>query len=257
VEWVGDQVGGWAVGDRLAVTSVSSTLIEPDLTLVWGTHSSHVVVEPRNVVPIPEGVSDEEASLCTVWAVGLHGPTVSGVDANDTVLVVGLGLIGLGFVQCAMAMGAEVVGLDLSEERAAICRDLGAEAFTDHGEVRAWLSERELGGFSIAAEATGHAEVIDVPLQFAAREGGVVWQGWYLDRVDFEYHQAHSKQLTFHFPTGTGGHQPRILRLISRGVFNASALISHRFPVEDCQEAYSLAVLQAGKSLGVVLEWPA
>ena len=256
VEWAGAEVKGYAVGDRVVVTSVASKLIEPELAIVWGTHSSRVVVEPRNIDPIPEGVDDDDASLCTVWAVGLHGPTVAGIKSTDTVLVVGLGLIGLSFVQCVVAMGAEVVGLDLSEERAGICRALGAEAFTTPEQVRAWLDARGLTGFSVAAEATGHAEVIDVPLQFAAREAGVVWQGWYPGRVDFEYHQAHAKQLTFYFPTGSGGHQPRMLRLIAQGLFNAADLISHCFAVEDCQDAYDLAVLHAGQSLGVVLEWP-
>ncbi len=256
VEWVGTEVEGYEVGDRVAVTGVCSRLLEPDLQIVWGTHASRVVVEPRHVHHIPEGVSDDEAALCTVWAVGLHGATVAGVQSTDTVLVVGLGLIGLSLVQTVVAMGAEVVGLDRSEERAAICRSLGAQAFTSPEQVQAWLQARGLRGFSVTAEATGHAQVIDIPLQFAAPEAKVIWQGWYPGRVDFEYHQAHAKQLSFHFPTGTGGHQPRMLRLIAQGLFRASALISHRFPVQDCQQAYNLAVLQAGQSLGVVLEWP-
>ncbi len=256
VEWAGDQVSDYSVGDRVAITSTSGTLIEPELDIVWGTHCSRIVASAKDMLPIPDGVSDAEASLCTVWAVGLQGPTVCGLTGEDTVLVVGLGLIGLAFAQVAADMGAEVIGLDLSEERAGMLREFGMTAFTERADVEAWMSDRSMPGFPVAVEATGHAPVVDVPLELVARGGRLVWQGWYPDRVSFDYNEAHGKMVVMHFPCGSGNFQGTLLDMIAAGRFNASALISHRFAVADCQEAYNLAVLQAGKSLGVVLEWP-
>jgi L-iditol 2-dehydrogenase len=256
VEWAGDAVTDFGVGDRVAVIGVDYRLIEPDFNIVWGTHCSRVIPRTGAAMPIPEQVSDDEASLVTLWAVGLHGITVSEVQADETVLVVGLGLIGLSFVQCALAAGATVVGLDLSEQRAALCRKLGAEAFTEQDQVRAWLDERDLRGFEVSVDATGNARAVDIPLSFAGPGGKFVWQGWYPGRVDFRFHEVHGKQLRFFFPCSTGGHQPRMLELIAEGKFNARDLISHHFPPEQCQEAYDLAVLNPGDCLGVVLEWP-
>ncbi len=255
VEWTGDHVPDLEEGARVAVTSVAGRLIEPELAIVWGTHSSLVVARPESVHPMPDGVSDDEASLCTLWAVGLQGVTVTGVEPGETVLVVGLGLIGLSYAQCAVAAGAEVVGLDLAEQRAEVLRDLGVEALTGRDEVRAWLGDRNLRGFDVAVEATGKAEVIDVPLEFVRPDGKVVWQGWYPGRVDFEYHPAHSKQVRMVFPHSSGGYQPELLEMIAEGEFEAGALISHRFPVEQCQEAYNLAVFRPMECLGIVLEW--
>lgn len=255
VEWVGDHAAPLQVGDRVAVTSVAGDLIEQDLQIVWGTHCSTVVARPGAVYPIPEGVGDDEASLCTLWAVGLQGTTVTEVQPGDTVLVVGLGLIGLSYAQCATAAGAEVIGLDLAEERAQVLRDLGAEAFTEQDAVRAWLDERGLRGFDVAVEATGKASVIDVPLRMVRPDGKVVWQGWYPGRVDFEYHDAHSKQVHMVFPHSTGGFQPDLLQMIADGSFEAGSLITHHFPVEQCQEAYDLAVFRPMECLGVVMEW--
>lgn len=257
VEWAGDHVPQFLVGQRVAVTSVAYTLIEPKLEIVWGTHASRVIANPSAVHPIPEGVRDDEASLCTLWAVGLHGNNITGVTPEDTVLVIGLGLVGLSYAQCARAAGATVVGLDLAEDRAEVLRGLGIEAFTDAEGVRAWLAERSLPGFSVACQATQSGAVTDLALQLVATRGKVVWQGWYPGQVCFDFNTAHGKQVTMHFPCSTGGQQPRLLEMIAAGEFDAGALISHHFPVERCQEAYDLAVLRPMECLGVVLEWSA
>ena len=255
VEWVGDHAAPLKEGRRVAVTSVAAGLIEQDLEIVWGTHCSTVVAPASSVHPIPDGCSDEAASLCTLWGTGRHGVNITEVGPDDTVLVIGLGLVGLAHAQCAMADGAEVVGLDLAEDRAEVLRELGAEAFSDQDDVRGWLDERGFEGFSIATQATQSAEVTDVALKFVARVGKVVWQGWYPGQACFDFNTAHGKQVTMKFPCSTGGTQPRTLQMIADGTFNADALITHHFPVEDCQEAYDLAVFDPMDCLGVVLEW--
>ncbi len=255
IEWAGEDAGDLREGQRVAVTSVAGELVEPDLQIVWGTHCDRVVANPSGVHPMPEGVADEEASLCTLWGTGRHGVNVARVDADDTVLVIGLGLVGLAHAQCAIAEGAEVVGLDLAEDRAQVLRELGAEAFTSEEEVRAWVDERDLPGFSVATQATQSGDVTDVALQFAARMGRVVWQGWYPGRVCFDFNAAHGREVVMHFPCSTGGTQPQTLQMIAQGGFNAEALITHSFPAEECQAAYDLAVFRPMECLGVVLEW--
>lgn len=255
VEWVGDHAAPLQEGQRVAVTSVAGDLIEQDLQVVWGTHCSTVIAPATAVHPIPDGCSDDAASLCTLWGTGRHGVNVAGVEPDDTVLVIGLGLVGLAHAQCAKADGATVVGLDLAEDRVEVLQALGADAFTTQSDVRAWLDDRGLSGFSVATQATQAAEVTDVALQFVARQGKVVWQGWYPGQACFDFNTAHGKQVTMHFPCSTGGTQAQTLQMIADGVFNAEALITHHFPVEQCQAAYDLAVFQPMDCLGVVLEW--
>ena len=260
VEWVGDQVTQFRPGQRVAITSDSVRhvpLTAPGLQKVWGTHASRVVADQVGVYPIPDAVPDDEASLFTVWAVGLHGVNVTGIGSDDTVLMIGLGLVGLSYAQCALATGATVVGLDLAEDRAAVLRALGAEAFSGQEAVRAWLAERDLRGFSVVAQSTQSGAVTDLAVDLAAPRGKVVWQGWYPGHVSFYFTAAHSKQITMHFPCSTGGLQPTLLEMIAEGSFDAGSLISHHFPVERCQEAYDLAVFRPTECLGVVLQWSA
>ncbi len=255
VEWAGDHAAPLQEGQRVAVTSVAGELIEQDLAIVWGTHCSTVVAPASAAHPIPDGCSDDEASLCTLWGTGRHGVDTARIEADETVLVIGLGLVGLAHAQCAMATGAQVVGLDLAQDRVEVLQSLGADAFTSQNDVRAWLDERGLSGFSVATQATQAAEVTDIALEFVARQGKVVWQGWYPGQACFDFNTAHGKQVTMHFPCSTGGTQPRTLQMIADGEFNAEALITHHFPAQDCQDAYDLAVFKPAECLGVVLEW--
>jgi len=260
VAWAGDQVTQFRRGESVAITSDAVRhvrLIATELQRVWGTHASRVVADPVGVYPIPDSVPDDEASLFTVWAVGLHGVNLTGIAPDDTVLMIGLGLVGLSYAQCALAAGATVVGLDRVEHRAQVLRSLGAEACTDAEAVRAWLADRDLSGFSVAAQSTQSGAVTDLAVELAAHRGKVVWQGWYPGHVSFYFTAAHSKQITMHFPCSTGGLQPRLLDMIAEGSFDAGSLISHRFPVERCQEAYDLAVCRPMDCLGIVLQWPA
>lgn len=257
VEWVGDHAAPLQVGQRVVVLSVAGDLVKQDLQIVWGTHCSTVVTPASAVHPIPDGCSDDAASLCTLWGTGRHGVNTAEIGPDDSVLVIGLGLVGLGHAQFAMAEGARVVGLDLAEDRAEVLRSLGAEAFSDAGGIRAWLERNRLPGFSVVAQATQSAAVTDLALEFAAHMGTVVWQGWYPGEACFDFNVAHGKQVTMKFPCSTGGSQPQTLQAIADGQFNAEALITHRFPAERCQEAYNLAVYRPAECLGVVMEWSA
>ncbi len=255
VEWVGEAVSEYKPGDRVVVVGSSAHLLEPPLNIVWGTHASCVISRPGSILPIPENVPDDQASQIVLYATGRHGMTRARVAQEETVLVVGLGLVGLSFLQCARAVGATVVGLDLSESRAALGQQLGAEAYTEKSGVKAWLKQQGREGFDVAVEATGKAQVIDVPLEFVRHGGRVVWQGWYPGRVDFHYNTAHAKEVEFLFPCSTGKHEGEMLQWLSEGRFQAVPLINHYFPAAQCQEAYNLAVFRPAECLGIVLEW--
>ncbi len=257
VEWVGEAVPKYKLGDRVVVLrkGLSGHLLAPSLNIVWGTHASRVITRPESLLPIPENVPDDHASQIVLFAVGREGAVRARVAEGETVLVVGLGLVGLSFVQCALAVGATVVGLDLSESRVALCQQLGAEAYSDESGVEHWLKQQDLTGFEVAVEATGKAEIVDVALEFVGPGGRLVWQGWYPGRVEFPYQPAHKKGLDFVFPRSSGDWEREMLQWMAEGRFQAGPLISHYFPAEQCQEAYDLAVYSSAECLGIVLEW--
>lgn len=69
------------------------------------------------VAKIPENVSDEEAAFTVIGSIGLQGIRLLNPQLGETVVVIGLGLIGLITAQLLKANGCKVIGVDFDEEK--------------------------------------------------------------------------------------------------------------------------------------------
>lgn len=98
---VGEGVDGYSVGDRVASN---------------GPHAEIVSVAKNLVAKIPDDVSDEEAAFAPLSAIALHGFRISGASVGETVVVIGLGLVGTLAAQWAGAAGCGVIGFDIAED---------------------------------------------------------------------------------------------------------------------------------------------
>lgn len=107
---VGDGVPDLRVGDRVASN---------------GYHAE-VVCVPRNlVVPIPDAVSDNEATFTVVGAIGLNGIRLLAPVAGETVVVIGLGLIGLLTAELLQLSGCQVIGVEINEAKCQLAAKSG------------------------------------------------------------------------------------------------------------------------------------
>lgn len=120
---LGDGVTGWSVGDEVCAL------------LAGGGYATKVAVPAPQLLPVPAGVSLEEAGglpevACTVWSnVFLEGRLAEG----ETFLVQG-GSSGIGThaIQVAKALGARVAATAGHADRLQFCRDLGADIVIDY-----------------------------------------------------------------------------------------------------------------------------
>src|SRR5690606_6256988 len=87
------------------------------------------VVVPQNLAAkIPEHVSDEEAAFTVIGAIGLQGVRLANPTLGETIVVVGLGLIGLITAQLLKANGCRVIGFDYDTSKVALANELGIQA---------------------------------------------------------------------------------------------------------------------------------
>lgn len=116
---VGKGVSEFQIGDRVASN---------------GNHAEFVCVPKNLVAKIPENVSDAEAAFTVIGSIGLQGIRLLNPQLGETVIVVGLGLIGLVSAQLLKANGCRVIGIDFDSQKVKIAQDKGIIAFNPMAE---------------------------------------------------------------------------------------------------------------------------
>jgi threonine dehydrogenase-like Zn-dependent dehydrogenase len=112
-----------------------------------GFFAEHSAIRPRNLVALPDSVSDEEAGIIEPVALALHTLELLAPRANDWACIVGQGPIGLLMTQIAKLKGCRVVAVDLEEYRLDYAKKYGADECVNAGEAD--VAKRVL-------EITGH-----------------------------------------------------------------------------------------------------
>lgn len=112
----GEGCDEYQIGDRVACMGGGYAL-----------HTTHACVPKNLSVPIPEGVSYEEAAFNHLGATGLHAVRRAQLQYGENVVVVGMGLVGQMTAQFARLSGAHVMGLDRFPLRLQAAKDTGAD----------------------------------------------------------------------------------------------------------------------------------
>ncbi|MCK7612424.1 NADPH:quinone oxidoreductase family protein [Roseibium sediminicola] len=137
VEAVGEGVTEFAVGDRVMGY------------IGWGAAREKVVVEAKDIVRLPDGVSFETAAgLAVTYGTTLHAYRDRGdLKAGETVAVLGAsGGVGQAAVEIASIMGAKVIACASSEEKLSFAKSLGADMTLNYSEQPLKETLKELTG---------------------------------------------------------------------------------------------------------------
>jgi len=262
---VGRGVEGFAVGDRV----VSN-----------GPHAE-VVRVPRNLCArVPETVDDECAVFTVLASIGLQGIRLADPTLGESVVVTGLGLIGLLTVQLLRANGCRVLGIDLDPNRLALARTFGAQTCDlSRGEdpVAAGMAFSEGRGIDavLITASTKSSQPIEQAAKMSRKRGRIVLvgvAGLELNRSDF-----YEKELTLQVSCsyGPGRYDPSyeersqdypfglvrwteqrnfeaVLGLMAAAAVDVRSLITHRYALRDAAGAYE-ALLTKRDALGIVL----
>ncbi len=209
-----------------------------------GFQAELVAVSESTLLPLPNSVSFEEGSLI-LDPVGspYHSLKRMGTNATHTVGVFGLGPMGLGAVLIATRLGARVIGVDPIAYRRELARKLGASETIDPavGDVVAQIRELTHGyGLDRSVECTGKAEPLHAALDLARPLSHVAIIGENEQATIRPSDHFTSKEIFLSgsccFPLGEYGD---ILHLLENGL-RVRDLITHRFPIEQAEAAYSL-----------------
>ncbi len=141
-----------------------------------------------------DGLTPLQAAMVEFLAIGAHAVRRSEVSEGDTVLVTGVGPIGIGVALFAGLKGAEVSLLDLSPERLA----MAAEKFgfdRSYTSLDAALSSTGGDGFDVLFDATGHGGAIEAGFPAVAHGGSYVLVSVVKDDITFNDPEFHKREM--------------------------------------------------------------
>ena len=262
---------------------LEGTRFEAGQRVLSNGHHAETVCVPQNLAAvIPDGVSDEHASFTVVASIGLQGIRLIEPTIGETVVVIGLGLIGLLSVQILLANGCRVVGVDLDPTKCAMARQFGAEtADVSAGEDPIRVCESLTNGRGVDAvlitASTKSNEPLHQAAQMCRQRGRIVLVGV----IGNEYQRAdfYEKELSFQVSCSYGpgrydanyeergndypfGHVrwteqrnfEAVLELMRTKRIDPEPLISHRFEFDNALDAY--ASMTDRNAMGIILNYP-
>jgi predicted dehydrogenase/threonine dehydrogenase-like Zn-dependent dehydrogenase len=251
----------------------------------YACHAERLAVPRSLCVPVPPGVSLEEAAFTTLGAIALQGVRRSGIVVGESAVVLGLGLVGTLTAQILQAAGAVVLGFDALRERAARVRSLGIEAYDLAARDPRDEVPRATGGLLadavIVCAASKGSEVSNLALRLARRKGRVVLVGDV--GLDLDRALLYEKELDLLMSTsyGPGRYDPSyeekgidypaayvrwtenrnfgaFLRLVQEKRVRLQPLIDRVVDLDDAASAYEdLAASSGPRPLGVLLRYGA
>jgi L-iditol 2-dehydrogenase len=216
--------------------------------MAWSAHCLH---------PLPNSLTDADGVMLEPLGVAIHAVDLGHLKPGMTVGVFGCGPIGLLVLQLARAAGAtHVMATEKLPHRLEAARSLGATAVfqaTDGRESAEILAATEGKGVDVAFEAAGENEAVETAMAAAKPGARVVLIGIPADdRTAFTASTARRKGLTIKLTRRMKRVYPRAIRLVESGMVDVRPLVTHRFPLEEFDKAFSTA--QRREGLKVIIE---
>ncbi|MDA9963274.1 bi-domain-containing oxidoreductase [Gammaproteobacteria bacterium] len=250
--------------------------------VVSNGHHAGVVRVPKNLIAaIPDKVDDESASFTVLGAIALQGIRLAKPTLGESVVVIGLGLIGLLTVQILRANGCRVLGIDLDSNKCDLAKSFGAEivdlSMQQDPISKAAIFSKGRGVDAVIITASSKSnDILSQAATISRKRGRIILVGvvgLQLNRADF-YEKELSFQVSCSYGPGRyddsyenkGIDYPHafvrwteqrnfeaFLDLIASGSINTRSLVSHRFKIENASQAYEM--LEDNSSLGILLDY--
>jgi predicted dehydrogenase/threonine dehydrogenase-like Zn-dependent dehydrogenase len=269
---VADDVTEFQIGDRVACAGVG-----------FASHAQVLSVPKNLCVHLPEQVSFENGAYGTLGAIALQGVRLAEPTLGESVVVIGLGLVGQLTVQLLKANGCKVFGLDLNPSRVSLALELGADAAVVLGEetekeISSWTKGNGADAVLITA-ATDSNQPVELAAKISRLKGRVIVVG--LTGLDIPRAPFFSRELKLMISMsyGPGRYDPEyeekghdypigyvrwtekrnidsFLELVGNKRVNVDRLTTHRFRIEEAERAYQLISADSPEPyLGVLLNY--
>ena len=207
-------------------------------------HAEQFVIHARCCSPLPDDLPWEPATLLTGDGMGVPWHTAKKIDRADieTIVVMGLGPIGLGNVLLQAHLGRRVIGVDIIDYRIDFARQLGADASikADDSLIERIMELTEGRGADAVIDCAGQRASVANSFLSVRRGGTVVFNGESNEEMlapsrDFNRREIWAVGCWYYFMSEV----PEMIALWRDGL-DVTRMITHRFPLNEAPAAFEL-----------------
>ncbi|KFL29418.1 oxidoreductase [Devosia riboflavina] len=269
---IGSEVDGISVGDRVACAGAGIA-----------NHAELIDVPVNLTVPVPDDLSMDAAATVTLGAIAMQGVRRTNPTLGETVVVVGLGILGQITAQLLAAHGCRVIGTDVDGERLEVARQNGLDIGLNAGDGDFVQRVTKLtDGYGadavVITAASPSSEILAQAFQACRRKARVVVVGDV--GLNIARNDIYAKELDFLISTsyGPGRYDPvyeeegqdyprayvrwtenrnmsEYLRLLATGRVSLANMIQEPFDIDEAEAAYSKLAAPGVKPLLVLLKY--
>jgi L-iditol 2-dehydrogenase len=216
-----------------------------------GFFAESILLRTRNLVPIPDEVTDEEAGIMEPVALAIHVLDKIKPDVRDWVTILGQGPIGLLMTQIAKLKGCKVIAVDLKDYRLNLAEKHGADYCINASEedVAGRVKEITKLGSDFVVEAAGTRKAVEQTPFLVRKAGQVALVGEFAGYLNLE----DADDATFFTIYVSPVEYPLAVHLMAERIVDVKSLITHRFRLTDFKKALETANNPEEKALKIVI----
>lgn len=267
---VADDVTEFKVGDKVACAGAE-----------YAWHAEKIFVPKNLLAKIPDDVDLKDASFATISSIALNGIRCISPEIGQTIVIIGLGLLGLLALQIAKSSGCRVIGIDVDERKIDIAKQLGIDLALVRSSENEHAVLKFTNGGADAVIITASTDSND-PVEFAGKVARNRAKISIIGAVglDIPREQYYKKELSVVIPKSYGpgrydrnyeemGHDypidfvrwtisrnmQTVLNLMSEKKLLPSKLITNTFHIDSAQEAYTKFDDMSGLRIGLIIKY--
>ena len=202
-----------------------------------GAFAEYVSVPARILYKLPDGLPFERAALIEAVSIAVHAVSRHVPKADDAVLVVGSGMIGVLVIQVLRAKGCRnIIAVDVDADKLALAMRVGATRTLNAKDIDVPAAVREMTGgqgADASFEVVGHGATVMNAIRSLRKGGTVVLIGNLSPRVEIPLQEVVSREISVLGSCASSGEYPQCIELLASGAVDVEPLISLKASLDE------------------------
>ncbi len=224
---------------------------------VDGAFAEYIKIPQNNVFKLGNSISFEEGGILTdALATPFHAINRANIKMGDTVVIFGLGGLGMSALQILNLLNVEIIAVEISERKLEIAEEFGISEGINPRKVDVVRKIKELTGkgADVAIELVGSPVTMEQAIQSVKLGGRVVIVGYTTKSFSLEPYYLMGKEIEIIGSRWSlRSDLIKLIELAEKGMIDPGRIITHKFHLEDINEGIRILEEQIGDPIRVVL----